>query len=203
MRPRGFPAQLRLKQRREFLRVQRGGRKIHVRHFIVFVKRRPAPRSPQATESGARARGSQVQGALLPTRCGITVTRKVGKAVVRNRIKRLVREVFRHERTRLPEGLDVVWVAKQQAAEVSLAGVSADFDQLRAALAQPAKRRSDSRSSGSSRGKVRGEGGGNEGGKKRGQRRSEGAGKARDRRHAGGRSERVVEPRPSERGDGE
>ena len=64
------------------------------------------------------------------TRLGITVTRKVGNAVARNRIKRMVREVFRQNRERLPAGLDVVWVAKQQAANASFADVLADFEAL-------------------------------------------------------------------------
>ena len=67
---------------------------------------------------------------VLPTRLGITVTRKVGNAVVRNRIKRLVREVFRQHRARLPPGLDIVWVAKQQAAGASFAEVLDDFEAL-------------------------------------------------------------------------
>lgn len=127
MRPRGFPARLRIKQRREFLQVQRGGRKHHVRHFIVFV----APRKPAAE-----------QAEVPPTRLGITVTRKIGNAVTRNRIKRLVREVFRLNRNRLPEGIDLVWVAKQQAAQASFADVLEDFEALarRTDLARPRER---------------------------------------------------------------
>ena len=120
MRPLGFPARLRLKQRREFLRVQRGGRKHHVRHFMVFVSRR-------APDASAEPQ---------PTRLGITVTRKIGNAVVRNRIKRLVREVFRQHRQQLPVGLDLVWVAKQQAAAASFADVLADFEALARRLAE-------------------------------------------------------------------
>lgn len=88
-----------------------------MRHFIVFV-------SPRASGSGQGPIG------VPPTRLGITVTRKIGNAVVRNRIKRLVREVFRQNRTRLPEGLDLVWVAKQQAAHARFADVLDDFEAL-------------------------------------------------------------------------
>lgn len=122
MRPQGFPASLRIKQRREFLRVQRGGRKHHVRHFMVFASPRPAPADTTPSES--------TPSEPLPTRLGITVTRKVGDAVTRNRIKRLVREVFRQNRQRLPSGLDIVWVAKQQASAASFADVLADFEAL-------------------------------------------------------------------------
>ncbi|MDX1387914.1 MAG: ribonuclease P protein component, partial [Acidobacteriota bacterium] len=41
-------------------------------------------------------------------RLGITVTRKVGGAVARNRIKRVMREIFRRHRTRLSPSLDLV-----------------------------------------------------------------------------------------------
>jgi ribonuclease P protein component len=136
VRPRGFPARLRIKQRREFLQIQRGGRKHHVRHFIVFVSRRgptgvaPTGVAPTGvTPTGVTPTGVAPTGAV-PSRLGITVTRKIGNAVARNRIKRLVREVFRLNRVRLPEGLDLVWVAKQQAAQASFADVLDDFETL-------------------------------------------------------------------------
>ncbi|PRP95691.1 Ribonuclease P protein component [Enhygromyxa salina] len=93
---------------------------------MVFVlPRLPVPeQSPTASEPAASKPDPQ------PTRLGITVTRKVGNAVVRNRIKRLVREVFRQHRARLPPGLDIVWVAKQQAAGATFAAVLDDFEAL-------------------------------------------------------------------------
>ena len=49
-------------------------------------------------------------------RLGLSVSRKVGKAVVRNRWKRLIREAFRLSKTQLPPGLDLV-VRPQKGAE--------------------------------------------------------------------------------------
>jgi len=42
------------------------------------------------------------------TRLGITVTKRFGKAVARNRIKRLIREAFRHIQDQLPSNLDII-----------------------------------------------------------------------------------------------
>ena len=85
-----FPKTLRLRRRREFLGVQRSPYRLVTQHFIVY----------------ARASGDR------DTRIGITVSRKVGRANQRNRIKRLEREVFRKRRVELPRGLNVVMVAR-------------------------------------------------------------------------------------------
>lgn len=85
-----FPKSIRVRKRREYLAVQRGGRRVTTEHFIVH----------------ARPNGGR------PVRLGVTVSRKVGKAVVRNRVKRLCREAFRRNVAQLPHGLDVVLVAR-------------------------------------------------------------------------------------------
>ena len=81
----------RVKKRAHFQMTQERGRKHHTLNFLVVV----LPRGDEG-----------------PPRLGITVTKKVGNAVQRNRIKRIVREVFRRERTRFPTGCDIVWIAK-------------------------------------------------------------------------------------------
>lgn len=83
------------------------------------------------SRSGLRSPPADDGSPQLPgTRLGVTVTRKVGKAVKRNRIKRLVREAFRRERRSLPEGLDMVWVAKRDAIEMTFEGVVRDMRTL-------------------------------------------------------------------------
>ncbi|MEE2825137.1 MAG: ribonuclease P protein component, partial [Planctomycetota bacterium] len=49
-----------------------------------------------------------VDNGTAETRLGLSINRRVGCAVIRNRWKRLIREVFRLQRARLPLGLDLV-----------------------------------------------------------------------------------------------
>lgn len=93
--PSGISKQMRLRQRAEFLSVQAGGTKLHGRHVLAIAQRRP--------ESDPRGR------------LGLTVTKKVGNSVVRNRIRRLLREWMRLHGW-VPPGWDMVLVAKDSAA---------------------------------------------------------------------------------------
>lgn len=52
-------------------------------------------------------------------RLGITVSRRVGGAVQRNRVKRQVREWFRHERGRLATGQELVVIGRREAVALS------------------------------------------------------------------------------------
>lgn len=61
---------------------------------------------------------------VLPTRStdvrvGFSVSKRVGKAVVRNRVKRVLREAMRHEMDCLSQGQDLVFIARPAAAEAS------------------------------------------------------------------------------------
>jgi ribonuclease P protein component len=88
-----FPKQRRIRKRPEFLDVQGCGRKAHSRFFV----------------------GLFVPGAEGETRIGITAARRVGPAVIRNRVKRIVREAFRRDTMALPQGIDIVIVAREAA----------------------------------------------------------------------------------------
>ena len=104
----------RLKKRFEFRGVQLRGRRIHTAHFLIVLQ----------------------PNLLANTRLGITVTKKVGNAVQRNRVKRVVREVFRTHRALFPRGHDVVFIAKKGAPELGydalLAEVRGAADRLKA-----------------------------------------------------------------------
>ena len=58
-----------------------------------------------------------------PARLGLVVGRRIGTAVHRNRIKRLCRECFRQWPALLPDGVDLVVIAREGAAELRLADV--------------------------------------------------------------------------------
>ena len=95
-RPEGLGPEDRVRRRSEYQAIQKRGRRLHTRHFVILVL---------PNETGRR-------------RIGVTVTKKVSSAVGRNRVKRLVREVFRRNRGLFPEGMDVVFVARSGAADL-------------------------------------------------------------------------------------
>ena len=88
-----FPKSRRLRKRAEFQRVYEQGRRIRSSLFTAFVR--------QTDER-------------VPGRVGLTVPRAVGKAVVRNRVKRRLREAVRRHWSDLPDGHEVVLHARRQ-----------------------------------------------------------------------------------------
>ncbi|MCB9623279.1 MAG: ribonuclease P protein component [Sandaracinus sp.] len=92
--------------------IQSRGTKVHSRRFLWMVH-------PSLVGSDA-------------PRLGIVVTKKLGCAVRRNRIKRVLREVFRRNRTLFPDGVDVVAVAKN-GLDVASLGYHDLVEEIRAA----------------------------------------------------------------------
>jgi ribonuclease P protein component len=102
---RSYPKAARLRRRAEFLSVQREGWRRHTRHLVVVHGPAPGPVS----------------------RFGVTVSTRVGGAVVRNRVKRVLREIFRSYRARLTPPMDVVVIAKPGADTLTYARAATEF----------------------------------------------------------------------------
>ncbi|MEW5736228.1 MAG: ribonuclease P protein component [Thermodesulfobacteriota bacterium] len=98
----------RIRKRSEYLRLSRRGRRQESAYFIGVVQ----------------------QTSLPAPRLGVTVTRKVGPAWMRNRIKRVVREYFRQNRHRLARPHDVNVIAKRAAAGADNRLLSEDLEAL-------------------------------------------------------------------------
>jgi ribonuclease P protein component len=87
------------------------------------------------TRTGRRAGGRTVTAHLLltpdgePAKVGFVVSRAVGSAVVRNRVKRRLREIMRVRLADLPDGCMLVLRAQPAAAQAGQADLAADVDQ--------------------------------------------------------------------------
>jgi ribonuclease P protein component len=91
-----FPPARRLTRASEIKAVREQGRRLECRAFTLWWRRRPAGLTP--------APGPRV--------CVIASTAAVGHAVRRNRAKRRLREVFRHQQTAVPAGCDLLMIAR-------------------------------------------------------------------------------------------
>jgi ribonuclease P protein component len=93
-RSQAFLKASRLRRRHEFLKVQERGVKLSADSLTAMV----------------------VAGCAC-TRIGFTVSSKVGNSVVRNRVRRRLRELTRRVLTEWPAGLEIVFIARPSAAD--------------------------------------------------------------------------------------
>jgi ribonuclease P protein component len=107
-----FPGAARVRRRPEYLEIQNRGRRVVGPNLLLFAL-------PFAVPGGGRL--------------GVTVSKKVGGAVLRNRVKRWIRDCYRRRRPEFPRGLDLVVVARPPAAR-------ADHDAVCNELASLARR---------------------------------------------------------------
>ncbi len=88
-----FPSKLRLRKSEEFKMVIEKGKKRVFSNFIVFL----------------------LPNGLSHPRLGVTVSKRIGKAHTRNRIKRLIREYFRLHQHEYKSSMDIVIIARKGA----------------------------------------------------------------------------------------
>ncbi|MCZ6873662.1 MAG: ribonuclease P protein component [bacterium] len=105
----------RLRRAREYQHVFQYGKKLVSPLFVVYIL--------PSSESFSRL--------------GMAVSKRVGKAVVRNRVKRLIRELFRRHKNFFKLPCDVVFVARHRAAEASLGDYTRQFLMLLSRYQQP------------------------------------------------------------------
>lgn len=103
-----FSRNERLRKRKEFLEVYNRGSKTGARHFYLYFLEQ----------------GTEV------SRLGITVSRKTGKTVIRNRIKRRLREIFRRNKSFICPPCDLVVNARRSAGQASFQELEEDFLKL-------------------------------------------------------------------------
>ena len=96
----------RIRRRPDFLRVQREGARSRGRYFTLFT----------------------LPNGLEVARLGVIASRRVGRAVRRNRAKRLVRELFRHRKG--PPGVDVVVLVRPVVPDVPIGALEADYRRI-------------------------------------------------------------------------
>ena len=120
--PRPRAGRVRLSRSADFDRVFRQGRSHAWRELVLYV----FPRGETAEVDGPRL--------------GLSVSRKVGGAVQRNHVKRLLREAFELEGGRLPADIDAVVVARHEANALA---EREGLDGIRRALSQLLERVAD------------------------------------------------------------
>jgi len=91
---------------RDFIYLKKYGKKYFLPHFLVWF--------------------SSVERDDPPVRLAVVIRKSVGKAVLRNRIRRIIREFFRLNQDKLSRG-DYVVIVKKAPQELSLKGIQKEF----------------------------------------------------------------------------
>lgn len=91
---------LRLRNREDFSRVYRKGKSFANGQFVVYWSRQPVAE---------------------PFRCGISASKKIGNAVVRNHMRRIIKEIIRHMEAEIVPNVDIIIIVRKPAVDMSYA----------------------------------------------------------------------------------
>ena len=120
-----FRTEQHLRRQRDISAVREQGRRIDCRAFTVWWKSRPIE--------------SEVTGKTSARVCVIASTKAVGHAVLRNRAKRRLREVFRQQQHRLPPNCDLLLIARSAAMRWPIAELEKRFAEACTHITPPRK----------------------------------------------------------------
>jgi ribonuclease P protein component len=105
-----FSRQERIRLKKDFKRGYEQGKKIVSSSFVLYLDA-----------------GNETQ---FYRRLGITVSKRVGNAVIRNRCKRLMREIFRKNKEQFPQGTDIVVVVRRKMVQKRYSAVQEELLRL-------------------------------------------------------------------------
>ena len=122
-----LPRSRRLRESRDFKRVSRLGNRVASPHFVLLTT---TARPPGALGSGRELSGVGKES-VPGLRLGITVSRSVGNAVTRNRVKRQIRSWFRNFSSDYPSFfMDLVVIARKSASSLQSEAVFSHLNKL-------------------------------------------------------------------------
>ena len=114
--PASFARADRLHNSAEFRYLQRHGARAESRHFVMYA---------------GKIKGDE------KSRLGVTVSKRIGVAVVRNAVKRRVREAYRLRlRAVLPDATSIVVIARAGAGKLTSAGIGGELDSMLSLIAK-------------------------------------------------------------------
>jgi ribonuclease P protein component len=121
---------MRLLKRVEYEAVYGAGQRRSSPQFSVFFRAQTALPNVASGRELTRMVSSEPHATGRMSRFGISVKKALGGAVVRNRIKRRVREIVRRNRTEIPTGWDIVIHPKSSVATAEFAPLAAELVRL-------------------------------------------------------------------------
>jgi ribonuclease P protein component len=121
---------MRLLKRVEYEAVYGAGQRRSSPQFSVFFRAHAALPKEAFGRELPREEFSAKTLAVSTSRFGISVKKALGGAVVRNRIKRRIREILRRNRTEIPTGWDIVIHPRSTVAQAAFAPLEAELVRL-------------------------------------------------------------------------